>query len=243
MDLVAFVDEEMKLTSTPGIYLILPNAGEGKGKCLSGRQLQDALNSIEQYFNNYPADNDKNSKIDTFFTSDEVVHERRWGRSETSKIVAREWIAKVKRIYLERLPDTDLDEPFTRCLAECGWGSDIRLGATAHPTNIDTTYLFAPYNVLTRMLGFPEPLQLTLFPIWTKNVELFRIAEIVGYILCSTHWFEGGLNASWAGDFSHIEACMLLPDCTCPPPSVSPLASATPPIASFRSALSLSARS
>ena len=231
MDLVDFVDQEMKLTTTPGIYLNIPNAGyAGEGKGLSGRQLEKVLDSTTNYFEDYPACNAANSRIDTFFTSEDVVETRRYIPSDRSRDVARQWISRVREMYLKRLPAADLDEPFTRCLAECGWGSDIRLGATAHPTNIDTTYLFAPYNVLTRMAGFPEPLQLALFLIWTKDVELCRIAEIVGHILCSTFWFEGGLNSYWAGGSSPVGACMLLLHCTCFSPSVSSLASANPSI-------------
>ena len=168
--------------------------------------MKDALNSIELYFKDDPLDHDENSKIDAFFTGDGEILERRWGKGERSKIVVEEWIARVKEMYLEELPGVDLDEHFTRCLAECGWGLNMTLRATDHPINADTTYLFAPYNVLTRRLGFPTPLQLTLFPIWTKKVELCRIAEVVGRILCSTYWFEGGLNTDWAGGVGDIEA-------------------------------------
>ena len=180
------------------------------GKCLSGRSLKDVLDSAELYFEDDPADHDQNSSIDAFFKGSEDILERRWGKSERSKIIANEWISRVKEMYLKGLPDADLDERFTRCLAECGWGADMSLRAASHASNTNTTYLFAVYNVLTRRMGFPAPLQLALFPIWTKKVELCRIAEVVGHILCSTYWFDGGLNASWAGGFGpgSIEACM-----------------------------------
>ena len=178
---------------------------------MSGRHLRDVLDSAELYFKDDPADQDQNSKIDAFFDGSEDIAERRWGKDETSKIIAKDWIIRVKEMYLQGLPDADLDEPFTRCLAQCGWGNNITLRAEAHPTNVDTTDLFAPYNALTRKLGFDAPLRLTLFPIWKKQADLCRVAEIVGHILCSTFWFEGGLNASWAGSFDDksIEACML----------------------------------
>ena len=181
--------------------------------------MKSLLNSVELYFKNDPADNCENSEIDTFFTGEEEILDRRWGKSERSKIVAGEWIARVKEMYLQGLPDADLDEPFTRCLAECGWGLNMFMRAGGHTTNDNTTDLFALYNVLTRKLGFPAPLKLTLFPIWTKKVDLCRVAEILGHILCSTYCFEGGLNLDWAGDFGpeRIAACMLLRVCICHP--------------------------
>ena len=238
MDLRRFVDDEMQLVATPGIYLNLPNFGKAQGelssmvcnkqsltfaiegKCLSGRNLRDVLDSAELYFKDDPADQDQNSKIDAFFEGSGDIAERRWGKDETPKIIAKDWITRVKEMYLHALPDVDLDERFTRCLAQCGWGINMTLRAAAHLTNTSTTYIFAPYNVLTRMRGFPAPWQLALFPIWKKNTELCRITEILGHILCSTYWFEGGLNASWAGSFgdSSVEACMLCHpnDSTCP---------------------------
>ena len=227
MDLVDFVDQEMKLTTTPGIYLNIPNAGyAGEGKGLSGHQLEEVLDSTTNYFEDYPACNVANSRIDTFFTSEDVVETRRYIRSDRSVEIAREWITRVREMYLKRLPDADFDEPFTRCLVECGWGVSMTLRAASHSANANTTYLFGPYNALTRMAGFPEPLQLALFLIWTKDADLCRIAEIVGHILCSTFWFEGGLNSYWAGGSSPAAACMLPLD----PPSVSSLASANPSI-------------
>ena len=189
------------------------------GESLSGRHLKDVLDSVERYFKDDPANQGANSKIDTFFDGGEETLGRRWGKSERAQTVAKEWIARVKEMYLQGLQDADLDERFTRCLAVCGWGVDMTLRAGYHPTNVDTTHLFAPYNALTRSLGFEEPLQLTLFPIWRKKAELCRTAEIVGHILCSTYWFEGGLNTDWAGEFGHgdIGACMLLRACTCHP--------------------------
>ena len=240
MDLQLFVNNQMGLVETPGIYLSLPNYGKDKGKvssmvcnttftkqllifaaegkCLSGRQLKGVLADMDDYYEDSPADEDKNRKIDAFFTGAKEIAERRWGKDETSKTTAKDWIGRVKEMYLQGLPDADLDERFTRCLAQCGWGNNIALQAAAHTTNVDTTDLFAPYNALTRRVGFEAPLQLTLFPIWKKKAELCRVAEIVGHILCSAYWFEGGLNTYWAGDVgADIQAGMLLRICTCHP--------------------------
>ncbi|KAL8794921.1 MAG: hypothetical protein Q9195_002503 [Heterodermia aff. obscurata] len=206
LELQAFVDEEMKLTHTPGIYINLPSFGKSnEGKSLSGRQLGEVLDSVERYIENLPEDMVENSDTDNFFKKGEVTSERRFAKTARSKIITEQWIARVREMYLEGLPPTDLDKPFTRGLVECGWGVNMSIRAGAHPTNHNTTYLFALYNVFTRMRNFQSPLQLALFPIWTQKLELCKIAEIVGHILCSTHWFDGGLNASWAGGFSGIE--------------------------------------
>lgn len=208
-ELKTFVEEEMQLQSTPGIYLNLPNWGKAKGgKCLSARQMGEAVSSMGIYFDNRAGFERANQEIDGYFTGANPVI-RQFGGSPRSSQVVKQWLLRIEGMYVSHVDEEDIDEPFTHCAAECGWHRDMRYRASAHTTNIETQYLFGVYNIITQKLGFPDPLQLTLFPIWEKNYNLCRIAEMVGHILCSTYWFEGGLNPYWAGEFEDnaVAAC------------------------------------
>ena len=201
-----FVQEEMHWTSTPGIYLNLPNWGKVKGgKCLNARQMDETTSSVKIYFEDHLSSRQANEDIDVYFSGSATV-ERRYGDTRASEI-AKEWISRIEKMYLNHSDDDDDQEPFTHCAGECGWGGDMRNCASEHTNNKSTNYLFGVYNVVTRKHGYPEPMQLSLFSIWENNLELCRVAEIVGHILCSTYWLEGGLNPSWAGNFGESTAC------------------------------------
>lgn len=46
-----------------------------------------------------------------------------------------------------------------------------------------------------------EPSQLILFPIWDLDVELRKVGECLGSVLCSSYCFYGGLNYHLAGHY------------------------------------------
>ena len=88
---------------------------------------------------------------------------------------------------------------------EIGWAQDIYTRLKTHVNNTSTTPLFGLVNAISRQFtaeggaAFPPPMQFVLFPIWKDDVDLKKIAEILGSVLCSSYWIYGGLSYAWAG--------------------------------------------
>ena len=93
-----------------------------------------------------------------------------------------------------------------RCPAEVGWGNNMEVRVADHPSNDNTARLSFLYNAITSQEGFTSVQSWVLFPIWENNLTLCKVAEIVGQILLSSHWFDGGLNCSWAGAMEEVTA-------------------------------------
>lgn len=195
MDFRRFIDREMALTSTPGIYLNIPSWGVKKeGKGLSRADWNVALKQIGDYLEDDPAHADQNAEIDNYFNSGTAKDDRRFGRSARAKRIAKEWLQAIERMYLVSYGG---DESCIRCPAECGWGGNMLSRASIHSVNAGTLYLFAVYDAVTQRIGFPKPMQLSIFPLWKNDQKLISFAKAAGHILCSTLWFEGGLNSFW----------------------------------------------
>ena len=181
---------------------------------MTGREVQEVTSSVQKYFDNDPKYVDENEAIDALFTprrADDDPAARRFRSSDTVKKTIAEWILKIESMYLANLPSKEFGENFVHCATECDWGNNMSGRARAHLLDQGTSYIFAVYNAITRQLGCPPPKQVALFLIWMRDPDLCNIAEIVGNILCSTLWIEGGLNCEWPGGFgdSVVTASML----------------------------------
>lgn len=103
---------------------------------------------------------------------------------------------------------------------EVGWAQDINTRLKAYVNNNPTTPLFGLVNAISRQstaeggAAFPPPMQLVLFPIWKADPELKNIGEILGSVLCSSYWINGGLNYASAGGSVNVTSTDLEVD-TC----------------------------
>ena len=117
----------------------------------------------------------------------------------------RQFLSTLEDQFCKNIDASDERTPFRRCPHEVGWSQEIQKRLKEHENNSSTTSLFAYCNALTRVHkacggpGFDSPLQLILFPIWENEKHLKSIAEILGSVLCSSYWFYGGLNITYAG--------------------------------------------
>lgn len=221
-DFKRFVRDEMQLTATPGIYANFPCYGGSSkqpGKCMTGKSMRNVLDKAEKYFLATPADAQEVTAMDDYFKApakfdddgngsvdDSGSVKQRWDNSDKARRLIQEWLSRMEAQYIIGLSQTDQDQHFVHCAVECGWGDDMQARAVPQKYNKKTTYLFAIYNVLTRMEGYGEPMQLVLFPTWKRDTMLFKIATITGHILCSTLWTEGGLNCAFPDNMSEPNA-------------------------------------
>ena len=224
-DVKAFVNRHMK-THTPyaGIYVNIPTRAPppgglalsgmtGEGEFLSFDEVELLIKRVERYIANKPADYAENSKVDYFFKASKPgtdLSERRFGPGNSrSNARWQEWLDELRSIYCKNVPVSERSTPFRRCPMEVGWSQDIPKRLKDHIGNGSTTAIFGVVNAMTRQpttqegFAFPGPWQLALFSVWKRDIDLARVAEAVGSILCSSYWCYGGLNILEAG-YSNI---------------------------------------
>lgn len=225
LEVKRFVHSDMipkEVQKMAGIYIniarrsklgLMPNSKDpNAGRWLTSNQVRSLIDKVKIYVANKQDSSSvaSNNAIDTAlgrFNPSTTANGRRFTLFPDSTSAARvnEWLKIIEDQYCTNISQSDLDIPFERCPMEVGWAQDINSRLKAHVNNNSTTPLFGFVNAISRQsiadggAAFPSPMQLVLFPIWKDDMDLKKIAEILGSVLCSSYWIYGGLNYAWAG--------------------------------------------
>lgn len=194
---------------TPQTTLMAKAIHPDAGKWLTYEEIQRMMAKVDMYIKNDP---DVNSQTQNYLLDKSLplgkftMSDRRWEISASSAVKVREWLNIVDQQFCNDVDLADRDKPFVRCPYEVGWAQHIPDRLKQHLNNANSTAIFEMVNAITRQskkeggAGFPEPLQLMLFPIWKDDKILPKLAEILGSVLCSSYWVYGGLNVTEAGN-------------------------------------------
>lgn len=208
-----YVDQYMKLDDTPGIYAnFLHNVD---GCWLSSDDVQKLIAIMEKYMVVEPDGEPRSDQraLDarfSKFTPQPGQSKLRWlpGKAGTvtrAETKIREWIALARDTYCNN--PTDADTAFSMTPSEVGWSVNVVSRCKDHMTTAGTTYLFGLLSTICRSsrprgFGFPDLMQIFLFPIWVRDERLCRTAEIVGSLLCGSYSYLGGTNIWHAGSMN-----------------------------------------
>ena len=191
-----------------GGVMISTSQSDENGKWLKYNEIENLLDKMKAYIANDQADYQDNFAIDRAVPGWQgkcTLTDRRYPVSGDTTEKIRGWIELTRREYCNNVDPHQQQERFLRTPMEVGWAQNIPRRLKHHVDNASTTTLFALVNAITRLrvtaeFRFPPPQQLMLFPVWyDPSKELFKVAEILGSILCSSYWFYGGLNHTLAG--------------------------------------------
>ena len=178
---------------------------EERGKFLSSTQVETMLHLAEGYLDNEPASKAVNDSIDRTYNQNWRSSSQRAkpAKDETLR-KAREWIDIVRRQYCTGIDPSKANEAFVRVPMEVGWAHDIKKRIGGHNTAAGTPILLYLVHAIKRKtwtlstlvkngaLVFPVPVE--------EDTPLYKIAEILGSLLCSSYHFHGGYNTHLAGD-------------------------------------------
>ena len=192
----------VEYTSKKVISSMIP---QHTGKWLTSDEVKTLLTRIEKYLDNHPHDDAENAALDDMWSLTKV--KRMVGDRKFKPSIERmkQWLQTMRKEYCDHVPPGEANEQFMRCPFEVGYSQNVKTRCKSHLKNWSTTPIFGLVNAITRQrrsqggFEFPEPWQLTLFPLWKDDKELARVAECLGSILCSSYWLYGGLNIYEAG--------------------------------------------
>ncbi|KAL8829510.1 MAG: hypothetical protein Q9170_006135 [Blastenia crenularia] len=207
-----FYRKHMKSSKHPGIYQntaarpLMSTLGSDPrtaGRFLSINEVKELLRICRAYFRD--TDPAMNDLIDQQFGG--KAGSRQWADKASRKEQGLAWCDAVEEYYCKNPDPTKMDIPCLRALSEVGWSKDIERRIPQHTNNANTTFVFGLINAVTRLrpnqggFGFPEPMSVSLFPIWEPDLTLARIGEILGSMLTSSYIRWGGYNCKQAGTF------------------------------------------
>ena len=178
-------------------------ARANQGRWLSASQITRLIAEIKRYIADNPSDNRRNVRIDEYFRKGwRNRPKRRYCPNANIRAKFVVWTDTIEKKFCKGLDPTKTYTPFMRCPMEAGWALHVDARLQAHRENGSTTHIYGLINTLTSMLfNFPPPEQFVIFPVWeTKNMP--QVAEITASILCSSYWYNGGLNHFPAGAFA-----------------------------------------
>ena len=212
----SFFEAHMTINETDpcaGIYVqwmahapgtLFDPGADTEGKFLNSNQVAQVLGLVEGYLDNKPASHDVNNSIDRAFNPAWVSH-----RNRAKPIVdetlrkAQDWVGIVRKQYCTGIDSNKSNNAFLRVPMEVGWAQDIPKRIKGHNTAAGTPPLLYLINATRRKLFPSSPFlkqQAFLFPVpFEEDTPLYKIAEILGSILCSSYHIYGGYNAHLAG--------------------------------------------
>ncbi|MCJ1248580.1 hypothetical protein MMC30_005798 [Trapelia coarctata] len=206
---------------TPGIYVnALCHSSsadpEDRGKWLHTNNLRELVKDCRAYLER----NDKSDKFSVFF--DELFSpainselaaicnnpkQRRYAQTKRSQEILCDWIEEIYAEFSDSsMPHIEQFIPHLRVPMEVRWSGNIQGRLPAHMSNASTTYIWGFVNCWIRKLmpcrgelgNFGPPIQFKLFDVWDHDT-LPQVSEVLGSILCSSHYFSGGYNCALAG--------------------------------------------
>lgn len=218
-DVKRFFDAHMaikKADPCAGVYVqwmshapgtVMSHAGADKeGKFLSANQVAQMLGLVEGYLDNKPTSQAVNDGIDRAFNPKwHSSMERARTISDDALPKARDWVRIVRQQYCTGIDPAKMDSAFLRVPMEVGWAQDIAKRIKGHNSAGDTPPLLYLINAIRQTvsqgLSFIKQ-EAFLFPVpFEEDTPLYKIAEILGSILCSSYHFHGGYNTDLGGKF------------------------------------------
>ena len=200
----------MKLDVTPGIYANFLHSADGSW--LSSSDVEKLITTMENYMVVEPSGEprrDQSALDERFskFTAQSGQSKIRWlpgkaGTPTRAEVMIRQWISLTRETHCNN--PTDPHTAFPTTPSEVGWSVNVLSRCREHMMTTGTTYIFGLLSTICRSprpggFGFPGPMQVFLFPIWTRDERLCRTAEIVGSLLCRSYSYLGGTNVWHAG--------------------------------------------
>ncbi|KAL9018249.1 MAG: hypothetical protein Q9185_004463 [Variospora sp. 1 TL-2023] len=191
------------MLTTGGRTIPRPNAG----KWLTPDQSVQMVRKCMNYHANKVGYEAMNQAIDSWGRKNPYTKSVRQWKSTSFK----DWAPRFNLSYCANIDPTQRTTPWSKCPFEVGFAVNTVARLKQHAINSNTNSLWAPVHAIARLptnipnasgFGFPAPRQWELFPLIEDNERAAQIGEIVGSLLCSTYWFEGGLNPIFAGTAS-----------------------------------------
>lgn len=227
-DLMRFARDCMKPKTAPSIYCMaiasstLPTLVPGgksaprphAGKYLSPVDHQQMVVKCRDYINDAYSASDMNQAIDSFRRT------KPWtgpGRKFSSTVFDK-WLPMFENLYAGNIDPAKTAVPWTKAPFEVGFAVNTEERLKEHAANSSTNSLWALVHALARLspnvpaargFGFPLPRQWELIPLIEDDEEYAQLGEICGSLLCSSYFFQGGLNPIFAGTASlskHVQS-------------------------------------
>ncbi|KAL8761583.1 MAG: hypothetical protein Q9184_002291 [Pyrenodesmia sp. 2 TL-2023] len=206
-----FYDQFMQPDDHPGIFMrilarsdasLLDTGDDDRGLWLSSAQVERILDAFEAYLLNISMGND----IDLNYTQEVALLE--WTDTPEKKEQAKEWCESMRLIYCDTVKAMKHSDLHRRCPTEVAFSESLTAPASnpgqAAPITHISSFLniFALFSKSHGGFEFGAPSTALLFPIWEKDDQLARIAEILGSRLTGSEIRFGGYNAANAGDLT-----------------------------------------
>ncbi|KAL8973753.1 MAG: hypothetical protein Q9197_002001 [Variospora fuerteventurae] len=192
---------------TPVLTVLGPRPRRDPGSWLSPDQTRQLVGKCKDYYTDAPNAQALNRAIDSW---QRTVPWAERGRKWTSQSSA-EWLRCFRDLYCTNIDPAKASTGWAKCPFEVGFAVNTVGRLRQHAINSKTNSLWAPVHAISRLpanvpnasgFGFPAPGQWELFPLFEDDEPYAQLAEIVGSLLCSSYWFEGGLNPVHAGSAS-----------------------------------------
>lgn len=210
-----FHDSEMAIQDPcAGVYIrwvcnapgtvVSPARAAAEGRFLTSKQILQMLDLVQEYLDNKPRSESVNNTIDKFhdplFQPNSTRVRGKMIEDDTAAKV-REWIAIVGSQFCTEIDTTKEKDAFLRTPMEVGWAEEVPSNMKSHTHAAQTTTLLYLVNAIaTEVFNLPNKEHALLFPVpYYEDTKFYSIAEILGSILCSSHYKFGGLNIDLAG--------------------------------------------
>lgn len=215
-DVKEFYDSEMAIQdSCAGVYIrwvcnapgmvVSPASAAAEGKFLTSKQIQQMLDLVQEYLDNKASSESVNNTIDKFhdplFQPNSARVRGKPIEGDTAAKI-REWIAVVRTQFCTEIDTAKEEGTFLRVPMEVEWADEVPSHMKSHTHAAQTTPLLYIVNAIaTEVFNLPNKEHSLLFPVpYNEDTNFYSIAEILGSILCSSHYTFGGLNIDLAGD-------------------------------------------
>lgn len=184
--------------------VVNPAGAATEAKFLDSTQVARMLSLVEGYLDNQLASQAANNSIDRQYNPNWKPSRRRAKeiKGETLQRV-QEWVKVTRRQYCTNIDSAKDKDAFLRVPMEVGWAQDIPKRIKEHNKADNTPPLLYLVNAIRKKeFGMSSLIKQDafLFPVpYEVDTPLYKIAEILGSILCSSYYFYGGYNAHLAG--------------------------------------------
>ncbi|KAI9873428.1 MAG: hypothetical protein M1830_000420 [Pleopsidium flavum] len=208
--------KQMELVTQPGSYLVTlcrnpapPEQSLHVGKSVSTKELRIVLRRARNYLSGDVRYNDYAEKIDNACTptknidrKNQAIGERRFAQNDWQRQRCLDFVVYMERRYLSRAEQGVVggeDEPLLRCWQEVGWGKDTKTRCEMHESLRSSNNLLGlVYSIL--LIEFKGVFEMQMHQLFrVPSASQADVSEILGSMIASSYWFQGGLNPALAG--------------------------------------------
>lgn len=206
-----FHDQFMLPSDHPGIFLtmlarsdasLLDGDDDDQGLWLSPTQVERILDAFQAYLHNGSTGNE----IELDYTHEVALLE--WSDTPEKKEQAKQWCEYMRLTYCDTVKPMKHSDHHRRCPTEVAYSENLagpasKPGNAAPATRISSFLnIFGLFSKSHGGVEFGAPSTVLLFPIWRKDDQLARVAEILGSRFTGSEIRFGTFSMANAGDLT-----------------------------------------